>query len=103
SHPKITTSKRRQQSAAQPAQGSIAATLTRLHLDTDYCHSYNCLISNCPTPEMTMPALQDPDLFTERSVSKYRQFGQELDEIRRRVEAEIGDEDVRHLNKVERF
>jgi NADPH-dependent stearoyl-CoA 9-desaturase len=43
---------------------------------------------------MNMPALQ---------TSEYRAFGQELDELRRRVVGQIGEEDVRHLKKVERF
>src|SRR5579859_36528 len=36
-------------------------------------------------------------------MTDYRAFGQELDELRHRVEAQIGDDDVRHVKKVERF
>src|SRR4051812_17271363 len=47
---------------------------------------------------MSMPALQASETTTQ-----YRAFGQELDELRRRVEAEIGEDDVRYINKVQRF
>ncbi len=33
----------------------------------------------------------------------YQEFGQAIDAIRRRVEAQLGDEDVRHVERVERF
>jgi linoleoyl-CoA desaturase len=37
------------------------------------------------------------------SLQESRRFAEELDQIRHRVEAEVGEEDVRYLKKVERF
>jgi linoleoyl-CoA desaturase len=38
-----------------------------------------------------------------QDTERFRRFGQEIDAIRARVEAEIGEEDVRYVKKLERF